>query len=664
MQTNNSNRASSVRAVLVGFQRRLLASAAMAMAMLASQPAMAITTVYSGPSTGGLFNDDANWSLGSPGVGDLGIFNDATNVDGTITFDADVTNFRTFVQNTAGTIAFDVGEYKWTMSDYMLVGAASAPGFPKIRHIGGEIEALQLLLGTEESGPNPYFEVTGSGTRFHTTRGSGGYDIGLQSSGATMHVHNGATMSADGQTIIGLVGSSDNTLTIEGEGTKFIGGNYLGIGHTGSEFGPNATNNRAEILNSATASASHVYMAITAGAPDNSLLVSGEGTKLSLLGVNGNDGTPTYIGWRASNNLFTIEDGAVVDGTNYFALGVEATSSGNQLVIDNGTLAGTGLEIIDGSVSVTNGTIDLFQYFNEGGEVYEGGGIIAENGAASTFTFNSGMVSSVNANINNGSAFTVGDGGSESATYHMKLGIGAPAVGDYNQNGSVDVADYTVWRDMLNQTGEDLAADGDDSGTVDQGDYNVWAMNFGQGSAGVRGTHTFANGLSLSSNGVLSGEGDIVGNVSGSAGGQVDVGASPGVINVTGDWDNTGLDIALELDDLSASLAPGEEYDLLDITGMFTHGGSVTIDLSEFVAPTPQLLKLIGWGGALGNSGDTQVSFVGGGSLDVQYQSDGLYVMLEEVSPSGQAAVPEPSSGLLALSLAFVALLARRRGDR
>ena len=662
MQTNNSNRVSSVGAVLAVFQRCLLAAAAMA--MLASQPAMAITTVYSGPSTGGLFNDDANWSLGAPGELDLGIFNDATNVDGTITFDADVTNFRTFVQNTAGTIAFDVGEHKWTMSGFMLVGAASAPGFPKIQHIGGEIQAEQLLLGTEESGPNPLFEVTGSGTRFHTTRGSGGYNIGLQGSGTTMLVHNGATMSADGQTIIGLVGSSDNTLTIDGEGTEFIGGNYLGIGHTGSEFGPNATDNRAEFLNGATGSASNVYMAITAGAPDNTLLVSGEGTTLSLVGVNGNDGAATYIGWRASNNVLTIEDGAVVDGTNYFVLGVEATSSGNQVVIDNGSLAGTGLEIIDGNVNVTNGAVDLFQYFNAGDEVFVGGGIIAENGAASTFTFNSGTVSSVNASINNGSAFVVGDGGSDAATYHMKLGTGAAPAGDYNQNGLVDAADYTVWRDTLNQTGEDLAADGDDSGTVDQGDYNVWKGNFGQGGAGVRGTHTFANGLSLSSNGVLSGEGDIVGNVSGSAGGQIDVGTGPGMINVTGDWDNTGLDIMLELDDLSASLTPGEEHDLLDITGVFQHGGNVTIDVSEYVAPTPQLLKLIGWGGVLGGSGDTQVSFVGGGSLDVQFQSDGLYVMLDDLAVSGQAVVPEPSSAVLVACLAFAALLVRRRGAR
>ena len=55
----------------------------------------------------------------------------------------------------------------------------------------------------------------------------------------------------------------------------------------------------------------------------------------------------------------------------------------------------------------------------------------------------------------------------------------AGVLGDYNQNGVVDLADYTVWRDALGQTGEGLVADGDFSGIVDMGDYQVWKDNFG-----------------------------------------------------------------------------------------------------------------------------------------------------------------------------------------
>ena len=58
--------------------------------------------------------------------------------------------------------------------------------------------------------------------------------------------------------------------------------------------------------------------------------------------------------------------------------------------------------------------------------------------------------------------------------------------GDYNQNGVVDAADYTVWRDTLGQMGGDLAADGSGAtpgvpdGTVDQLDYDLWKSHFGE----------------------------------------------------------------------------------------------------------------------------------------------------------------------------------------
>ncbi len=51
--------------------------------------------------------------------------------------------------------------------------------------------------------------------------------------------------------------------------------------------------------------------------------------------------------------------------------------------------------------------------------------------------------------------------------------------GDYNNDGSVDAADFTVWRDTLGQVGTDLDADGDGSGGIGLGDYTVWVQNFG-----------------------------------------------------------------------------------------------------------------------------------------------------------------------------------------
>jgi hypothetical protein len=46
-------------------------------------------------------------------------------------------------------------------------------------------------------------------------------------------------------------------------------------------------------------------------------------------------------------------------------------------------------------------------------------------------------------------------------------------IGDYNFDGRVDAADYTVWRDGS------LLADGSGNGTVGPEDYTLWANNYG-----------------------------------------------------------------------------------------------------------------------------------------------------------------------------------------
>ena len=53
--------------------------------------------------------------------------------------------------------------------------------------------------------------------------------------------------------------------------------------------------------------------------------------------------------------------------------------------------------------------------------------------------------------------------------------------GDYNQNGSVDAADYVVWRRTIgNEVANYTEADGDGDGIVGQGDHGVWAAHFGE----------------------------------------------------------------------------------------------------------------------------------------------------------------------------------------
>jgi hypothetical protein len=53
--------------------------------------------------------------------------------------------------------------------------------------------------------------------------------------------------------------------------------------------------------------------------------------------------------------------------------------------------------------------------------------------------------------------------------------------GDYNGDGTVDAADYVVWRKTFTQPAAPagIGADGNKNGTIDDGDYDFWYARFG-----------------------------------------------------------------------------------------------------------------------------------------------------------------------------------------
>lgn len=83
--------------------------------------------------------------------------------------------------------------------------------------------------------------------------------------------------------------------------------------------------------------------------------------------------------------------------------------------------------------------------------------------------------------------------------YESEPGVGIVtgnkgAAGDFNDDGKVDAADYTVWRDNLGSS-HILGGHGDENGdsldVVDMDDYTLWQANFGYvsppGSAAIAG---------------------------------------------------------------------------------------------------------------------------------------------------------------------------------
>ncbi|MEO1496130.1 MAG: hypothetical protein AAFV43_03165 [Planctomycetota bacterium] len=63
---------------------------------------------------------------------------------------------------------------------------------------------------------------------------------------------------------------------------------------------------------------------------------------------------------------------------------------------------------------------------------------------------------------------------------------GAPTpdpAGDYNDDGVVDIEDYTVWRDSVGQSAGALPND-EDGGVIDNDQYTTWVNNFGATESG------------------------------------------------------------------------------------------------------------------------------------------------------------------------------------
>jgi hypothetical protein len=68
------------------------------------------------------------------------------------------------------------------------------------------------------------------------------------------------------------------------------------------------------------------------------------------------------------------------------------------------------------------------------------------------------------------------------STINVQQDLRASLAGDYNGDGSVNAADYTVWRNAQGSA-DDLRADGNGDGVVDRADYDLWKSSVGEAAA-------------------------------------------------------------------------------------------------------------------------------------------------------------------------------------
>lgn len=91
--------------------------------------------------------------------------------------------------------------------------------------------------------------------------------------------------------------------------------------------------------------------------------------------------------------------------------------------------------------------------------------------------------------VANGRAVDVASNGTQIGGFReFEFTVAPSLAGDYDQNGTVEQADYDYWRTNFGVTsGAGLQADGNGNGTVDAGDYTIWQDNLGATLPGTGG---------------------------------------------------------------------------------------------------------------------------------------------------------------------------------
>jgi hypothetical protein len=111
--------------------------------------------------------------------------------------------------------------------------------------------------------------------------------------------------------------------------------------------------------------------------------------------------------------------------------------------------------------------------FTDWAPAYGGSGSLGFN-----ITSHSAVVHLVTDDIYLNLSFTqYGGGGVTNYTYQRSTAAAPLLAGDYNSNGTVDAADYALWR-KYNNTSTTLA--NDPTPGTDATDYDVWRAHFGQ----------------------------------------------------------------------------------------------------------------------------------------------------------------------------------------
>jgi hypothetical protein len=438
--------------------------------------------ILSSVGTGVIQNTSANTIGSLTNSGTLNSLNGSTlnvsgnlNNSGTIAINS-VANFTDLVFQSAQTTVSGSGAITMSASgNARIYGSSAANELINASTIsgGGQLGANSLKLtnqGLVDANSNGVtMNVTATTTNFGLMRASGGGTLQFASgvltnlSGSTL---TGGSFEADANSTITLPGSITTnaaTVTLSGTNSKF------------DTINPLATNQGVFEINSGR-------NFTTAGALANSGLVRvGSTSTLTVSGAISQSATGVLRGNGTVVAPSFQNDGFVSPGTSPGLLTYQGsymqTATGNLDIEIAGTTPGTeysvfavtGAASLAGKLIVDGASVGGVSYTPTIGQMYDV--LTATGGVSGTFS------STISHWVISGSLVHYSTTYGANKVTLQVTSLSALTPGDYNGDGFVDAADYSIWRDTLGS--HNPAADGNVNGMIDPGDFDIWKLHFG-----------------------------------------------------------------------------------------------------------------------------------------------------------------------------------------
>ena len=318
--------------------------------------------------------------------------------------------------------------------------------------------------------------------------------------------------------------------------------------------------------------------------------------------VNVKKGTLTLAGGGTNSKTFSIDTGAILKITNdynfntgnsvagagilsleYSTVAVSAVSTWSApIVINGGTLSGTGALTISNKLTWNNGTISgtgkktVSGAFNlTNGDGYLGGTTLETTGA-SIWTGTS-RIFGVNGGVwNNTSTGTIDLQGDGDFIYSSGTAVTFNNAGTFSKsNGATDGSDNSYFSIIVNNTG---TIDVKKGALIFDGGYTQTAGTTRLSGGNLTLNYYNATGFDLKG-GVLTGTGTITGNVN-NTGGQVNPGNTVGTLVIAGNYSQSGTGL------LNFDLVSAASFDQFNVSGEGTFGGTLKVTLGTGYTPT------------------------------------------------------------------------------